>query len=667
MQPKQSFVKPKEDDLWTTAAAVQALDVERIPSGMKAVDDVLGGGIPVPGVILLAGNPGIGKCVTGDTVLTLEDGSFATIDSLAGKECGVFAFQSWNHKISAHAVSAWIDSGIKPVFRVTTKIGHVLKTTLNHPFWTTDGWRPLTELSPGTRIGVARRVSAEGNIDASSIAGIVGYLASKSNRKYRSQYQRELLEENIEYARKRVPAFEGLRDDEVVASVRSMYVIDTDDAEVINLEPLGTWSNHSLLLFFKAFFTSAKIVSNPTRIFSIRHDRRRHLVVIQSLLLRFGIVARIKYDWSKKWEITISDRPTLRRITAIFGPRDPSFIEKATDSSTEHSGVHDTVPIHQEDWKKFQERTGLTEREVYGKFGFNVARAFFHNRNKLIEIAEDCKDTELRDLVDHDVYWDEIESIEPMGDRQVYDISVPDCSSFIGNNFVLHNSTLLIGMVASNAEDSIYVTSEEAASSIGVRAQRLGYTNTDKIRIAATISMERTIKVIKKSKCRFGIIDSLQGLRNCSEQAEADYMKAMLNGEKIKPFRHTQASVRDIAMDLIALAHKEKIALFVVSHMNKGGDMSGVKEIEHMVDAAAFFSGDPNGFLRELRCRKNRFGGTAGIVGKMLMTKRGLIEATEENMELYAKQGKQELEIKVDSRPVGRKSRRVSSPDPDSS
>lgn len=217
----------------------------------------------------------------------------------------------------------------------------------------------------------------------------------------------------------------------------------------------------------------------------------------------------------------------------------------------------------------------------------------------------------------------------------------------IGGNPGIGKSTLLLGLVGANAKDSLYVTSEEAAKSIGVRAQRLGLKNIDDIRITNTISVERAQNAIKASRAKIVIVDSLQGLRNISEEEEIAYLKAKMAGKPVKRLKHTQTSVLGMALDIIQMAHKLTISIVLVNHMNKQGDISGVKEIEHMVDVSAFFTGDPNGFIRELSCRKNRFGGTAGKVAKLLMTPRGILEATEENMELYAKV---EIKKNVDSR-----------------
>ena len=121
-------------------------DLNYITSGLKRGD-----------LIIIAARPSMGKCLTARTLvddpltgerLTIEEAVRQKMSHIAGvSECG---------RIRPTAISDWIDSGIKPAFRVTTKTGRFVEVTGHHPFLTVKGWQPLHDLVVGDSIAVSR-------------------------------------------------------------------------------------------------------------------------------------------------------------------------------------------------------------------------------------------------------------------------------------------------------------------------------------------------------------------------------------------------------------------------------------------------------------------------------------------------------------------------------
>jgi DNA repair protein RadA/Sms len=127
----------------------------------------------------------------------------------------------------------------------------------------------------------------------------------------------------------------------------------------------------------------------------------------------------------------------------------------------------------------------------------------------------------------------------------------------------------------------------------------------------ATDQLDVALKEIHETDARLVVIDSLQGLRKYdSKQKHA--------------VKHTQLVVRDIATELIDEAQIKKRTIVLVSHVNKAGDLAGLKEIEHLVDTLLWFRGDRSGERRYLMSEKNRFGRT-DVQAHFLMTEHGLI------------------------------------------
>ena len=126
-------------------------DLDRLTTGFHKSD-----------LIILAARPAMGKCLSADAEIVLDDGSVKTIEEIYSGRKGHLMTLDEDLKFSWARPSAYIDDGVKPVFRVKTRLGREIKTTLTHPFLTVDGWRKLGELSVGDHVAVPRRTPVFG-------------------------------------------------------------------------------------------------------------------------------------------------------------------------------------------------------------------------------------------------------------------------------------------------------------------------------------------------------------------------------------------------------------------------------------------------------------------------------------------------------------------------
>ena len=126
-------------------------DLDRLTTGFHKSD-----------LIILAARPAMGKCLSADAETVLDDGSVKTIEEIYTGRKGRLMTLAGDLKFSWTRPSAYIDDGVKPVFRVKTRLGREIKTTLTHPFLTLDGWRKLGALSAGDHIAVPRRMPVFG-------------------------------------------------------------------------------------------------------------------------------------------------------------------------------------------------------------------------------------------------------------------------------------------------------------------------------------------------------------------------------------------------------------------------------------------------------------------------------------------------------------------------
>jgi DNA repair protein RadA/Sms len=182
----------------------------------------------------------------------------------------------------------------------------------------------------------------------------------------------------------------------------------------------------------------------------------------------------------------------------------------------------------------------------------------------------------------------------------------------IGGDPGIGKSTLLLQVLyaLSGGLDSLYVTGEESLQQISLRARRLGI-NSDDIRLFSETSVERIITTADRERPQVMVLDSIQTLYT----------------ETLQSAPGSVAQVRESAAQLVRYAKQSGIAMFLVGHVTKEGQLAGPRVLEHMVDTVLYFEGDPGDRYRILRAIKNRFG-AVNELGVFAMTEYGLKEVT---------------------------------------
>ena len=345
---------------------------------------------------------------------------------------------------------------------------------------------------------------------------------------------------------------------------------------------------------------------------------------VQHLLLRFGFVAKLRTKPSKvngadyiAYEIQMLGTEVRRFLMeiGIWGRADAKAKIAALPEPAQASTQADTIPVPTDFWARLREvAAGATLREISRVSGVKILNRRHDRplcRRTILALADAYPSPFLRRLADSDIYWDEIQSVVPAGQEPVYDISVPEGANFVASDLIVHNSTLLTevaGKAAMRGEKTLYVSGEESATQIKLRAERLGITRgdlllhneTDVMQIAAVIQAERPL---------FAIIDSIQTMQHPDIESAAGSV----------------SQVRAATAHLAQIAKGEGIPIFLVGHVTKEGTLAGPRVLEHMVDTVLTFEGDKNYTYRILRAVKNRFGSTDEL-GLFEMHEEGLVE-----------------------------------------
>jgi replicative DNA helicase len=384
---------------------------------------------------------------------------------------------------------------------------------------------------------------------------------------------------------------------------------------------------------------------------------------MQHLLLRFGVIAKLRQRWVKyrqsrrvSWQLDITDAESIATFAAEIGITGKSAALQAVVDAIRmrrrHSNV-DLVPaavwerIDQAkgaiSWAELARRAGCSDSNLHvGKRGVS--------RDRLARIAMVLDDPSLADLAGSDVIWDRIESITPVGKQQVYDLTIADTHNFIANDVCVHNTTLALNIAeygALKSKKAVAVFSMEMSagqlamrliSSLGrVNAQRLkvgDLEDEDWSRVTGAIAQLSGIKIF---------IDDTPGLSPEVLRAKArrlkrehdlgliviDYLQLMQvpgNSEN----RATEIS--EISRSLKGLAKELNVPVIALSQLNRSLEsrtdkrpvMADLREsgaIEQDADMIVFIYRDeyynkessPDKGLAEIIIGKHRNGSTGSF------------------------------------------------------
>ena len=189
---------------------------------------------------------------------------------------------------------------------------------------------------------------------------------------------------------------------------------------------------------------------------------------------------------------------------------------------------------------------------------------------------------------------------------------VPGSLVLIGGDPGIGKSTLLLQVSTQLASRGrvLYVSGEESAQQIKLRAERLGDIDTDFYLYAET-NMQSIRNEVERLQPDFLIVDSIQTIMT----------------PEIQSTQGSVSQVREVTGELMQLAKTNDIATFIVGHVTKEGQLAGPRMLEHMVDTVLYFEGERQNTFRILRAVKNRFGSTNEI-GIFEMQGNGLVEVT---------------------------------------
>ncbi len=186
---------------------------------------------------------------------------------------------------------------------------------------------------------------------------------------------------------------------------------------------------------------------------------------------------------------------------------------------------------------------------------------------------------------------------------------IPGSVVLLGGEPGIGKSTLLLQVAENLAAEGqvLYITGEESARQVKMRARRLGLSSDD-LMVYSGISLEKSIKHLIEIDPVCVVVDSIQSIRS-------------LGGSTLGSTKQ----VRELGQRFTRAAKSREITTLLIGHVTKSGEFSGPKTIEHLVDVTIYFEGKRDSNLRTLRPAKNRFGSTRSL-GLFQMKEKGLEE-----------------------------------------
>ena len=473
-------------------------------------------------VVFVVGKRGSGKCLYGDSLVTLSNGVEVPIRQLFNNNDDIIALDH-NLKLTNSKKSGFYARKVNKLMHIKLRSGKEIKLTPEHPLLTVRGWQKAENLQVGGRIATPRKLDIFGNeLMPEHEIKILAYMIAEGHTKkplFFTNYDNaiakdlenslKLFDEYIEMmplskkgqyqisSRKKrsVLGYDIVRDSlgriskgSTISHEKNMvrqffekhglYGILSRDKDIPKI--IFKLTKGKIALFLNRLFSCDGSIYEPGKNssyweISYSSSSEKLAKQTQSLLLRFGILAKLrtkKIKFNKKlfssYELVIDGENVLKFLNDIgfFGEKEKrqNAALKEMPELKRNPNI-DTIP--KEVWDIYRPKSWVAVGKEFNYKSPKALRSSINygpSRQKLLQIASTDNNDRMKLLAESDIFWDEIVSMEILlGNFEVFDISVPELHNFIANNIIVHNSYTM-GVIA----ESILDLPEEVRDNISI-------------------------------------------------------------------------------------------------------------------------------------------------------------------------------------------------------
>ena len=448
-------------------------------------------------VMMIAGKRGSGKCLTGDSLITLGDGSLIPIDDLEKDGREVFSLNN-NLKIEKSKKSEFFKREVDKILKLKLRSGKELKLTPEHPLFTIKGWKETKDLNVGSRIATPRKLPVFGKEKLpENEVKLLAYLIAEGHTKkvvlfsnkdkelinefesclYQLCPEHKLIEEKEGHYRISYPGWKNKVINKDKLLFKSNGDFEKGSKIILEKRPIRKFiekyglfgklaiekeipqeifrlNKENLALFLNRLFSCDGSIYPMSGSWEMSYSSSSEKLIrsVQHLLLRFGILCRLRKKKVKNgdkyfdsFELVINAENILKYVDEIgfFGvktKRENIAVEEISEKIL-NTNV-DTIP--REIWELFKPKNWAAVGRYAGYKHPKAMRErmrYSPSRNTLQMVGEAESHNGLQLLAQSDIFWDEIVSMELIEEKtSVYDFSVPKLHNFIANDVIVHNS-----------------------------------------------------------------------------------------------------------------------------------------------------------------------------------------------------------------------------------
>ena len=467
-----------------------------VPTGFTDLDR-LTGGLQRSDLIVLAARPGMGKCLVHAMLIdNPATGERLTIEECVKRQLPNVYGLSEKGEMRQAEIGAWIDSGIKPCFRVRTLLGREVEVTGHHPFLTVHGWTPLHDLKVGDSIAIPRQVPTFGH-DTSwplELVRLLAYFIAEGGLTHKSPVFtntdpiiiddfREIIAEYFPVCAIRQEGISYAVAQPKAVSKRPTQAKLGKNPVTLWLSELGLmgklakdkyfpacvwqWDRQRLAEFLRTLMSCDGSIFAQNKLYpriEFCVASRQLAADVHHAFVRFGIVSKFYQTKAGAWKVQITSAPDIKKYQeeiGWIGEKTTRFADYTIKVAPRLSNVgHAPAAI----WEMVKAAAQLRELTLIelarqssettksGKFsGYNahIRRSVPHYR--LAAYARILEHDGLLRAASPDIYWDTLVSIEPIGEHQVYDLTVPDGQNFVAQDVFVHNTSMALSLAHNTA------------------------------------------------------------------------------------------------------------------------------------------------------------------------------------------------------------------------